>query len=120
MIEPRHAALEVLYQSDQTGAAPELSGLTTKAARLVAGVAEHQPSIDRRIEAAAQHWRLDRMPAVDRCILRLAVYELQYEPETPVAVVISQAVELAKKFSTEKSGAFVNGILATLSAGETE
>ncbi len=62
----------------------------------------------------SEHWAVERMPAVDRAVLRLGSYELVYEPEVPTAVVISEAVELAKQYSTEKSGRFVNGLLARI------
>lgn len=88
------------------------------AAELVAGVGERQGDIDRLIAAAASGWRLERMPAVDRQLLRIAVYELLAHPEIPVAVVLDEAVELAKAFSTEGSGRFVNGVLATIAAAE--
>ena len=65
------------------------------------------------LDAEATDWRVARMPAVDRAVLRLGVYELRYT-DTPVAVVLSQAVELAKRYSTAKSGRFVNGVLAKI------
>jgi N utilization substance protein B len=60
-------------------------------------------------------WTLERLPTVDRLVLRMGVYEMRHRPETPRAVVINEAVELAKKFSTEESGRFVNGVLASAS-----
>ena len=67
--------------------------------------------IDKLIEEHAQNWRLERMPAVDRNILRLAIYEMLYERDTPKLVVVDEAIELAKKFGSEQSGRFVNGLL---------
>ena len=87
--------------------------LEDRTGRLVAGVWEHRQDLDRRIESVAEHWSVRRMATVDRAILRLALYELMYE-QTPTAVVLDEAVELAKRYSTRGSGAFVNGILAAL------
>jgi N utilization substance protein B len=81
------------------------------AAALVAGTRERLEEIDALIRAQAENWRLERMPPVDRNILRLAVYELLREPEVPQLVVVDEAVELAKRFGSEQSGRFVNGLL---------
>ncbi len=81
------------------------------ASTLAQGVAEHQADIDGRIEASSTNWRIGRMAAVDRNILRLGTFELVHMPETPPHVVINEAVELAKRFGTKDSKAFVNGIL---------
>ena len=78
---------------------------------LVRGTLEHRREIDELIRLQADNWRLERMPAVDRNILRLAVYELLYEEETPHLVVVDEAIELAKKFGSENSGRFINGLL---------
>ena len=80
------------------------------AAALVRGAVEHGADLDQRISRHAEHWRLERMPAVDRNILRLAVYELTFVG-TPAAVAIDEAIELARKFSNEESAQFVNGVL---------
>jgi transcription antitermination protein NusB len=77
---------------------------------LVAGAVEHVEELDRRITQHAEHWRLERMPTVDRNILRLAVYEMAYS-DTPAAVVIDEALELARRYSNEESVQFVNGVL---------
>ena len=69
------------------------------------------PKIDEIIKKTSLNWELDRMPAIDRSILRMAVCEMMILPGTPVAVIIDEAIELAKKYSTEKSGKFVNGVL---------
>jgi N utilization substance protein B len=86
------------------------------AQQIVAGVVEHHADIDDRIESYSQSWSLERMPAVDRAILRVAVWELLYNEEVPDAVAISEAVELAKEYSTDDSGSFVNGILGAISS----
>ena len=81
------------------------------AQRLVEGVSAQQPAIDPLIKKYAENWEMSRMAAIDRCILRLAAYELLHELETPINVIINEAVEIAKKFSTSESSKFVNGIL---------
>jgi N utilization substance protein B len=77
---------------------------------LVRGTAENSPGIDQRISTKSEHWRLERMPAVDRNILRLAVYEMS-ELKTPAPVVIDEALELARQFSGDESVSFINGVL---------
>lgn len=79
--------------------------------KLVEGVAAHQEELDTLIRQYSEHWRLERMAAVDRNLLRLALYELLYRPDIPTKVVINEAVELAKRYGSDESGAFVNGIL---------
>ena len=81
------------------------------AERLLRGSIEHRAEIDALIASQAENWRLERMPAVDRNILRLAVYELLHEADVPHLVVLDEAIELAKKFGSEQSGAFINGLL---------
>jgi transcription antitermination protein NusB len=78
---------------------------------LVQGTVDHREQIDELIRSQADNWRLERMPAVDRNVLRLAIYEMLYEAETPKLVVVDEAIELAKKFGSEQSGRFVNGLL---------
>jgi N utilization substance protein B len=79
---------------------------------LVLGTLEHADASDALIAPLLHGWTLERLPTLDRLVLRMSVYELQHRPQTPRAVVINEAVELAKKFSTEDSGRFVNGVLA--------
>lgn len=86
------------------------------ALELVEGVAGKADAIDGLIGRLAPQWPLERMPAVDRNLLRLAVYELAYRPEIPVGVVIDEAIELAKQYSTDDSGRFVNGVLSAAAA----
>lgn len=78
---------------------------------LVSGTLEHRDEIDLLIREQAEHWRLERMPVVDRNILRLAVYEFLYETDVPKLVVLDEAIELAKRFGSEQSSRFVNGLL---------
>ena len=88
------------------------------ATRLVEGAEQHRPEIDERIRAQAENWRLERMPSVDRNILRLAIYEMWYQNDVPKLVVVDEAVELAKRFGSEQSGRFVNGVLDGLMKSE--
>ncbi len=79
--------------------------------KLVAGVAAHLEELDALIVRFSEHWRLERMTVVDRNLLRLAVFELLYQPKIPPKVAINEAVEMAKRYGSEDSGAFINGIL---------
>ena len=81
---------------------------------LIKGIISHQDSIDRIIQSASDHWRLSRMAVVDRNILRMAVFELLYDEELAPAIVINEAIEVAKKFSSEQAAQFINGILDSL------
>jgi len=83
---------------------------------LALGVSSHLDELDGLIARHSEHWRLERMTVVDRNLLRLAIFELLYQPEIPPKVVINEAVELAKKYGSEASGAFVNGILDQIRA----
>lgn len=119
MTEPREQAVRALYEADQRRTRDtDVSGLAPKARRLVEGVLSRLEELDAAIEEASEHWTVDRMPVVDRAVLRLGLYELRYERETPTAVVLSEAVRVAKEYSTEKSGKFVNGVLAALAVRE--
>jgi N utilization substance protein B len=89
------------------------------AEELVRGVAEHRAAIDETIAKYTEHWDLPRIAAVDRNILRLAMYEMLFRDDIPPVVSINEAVDIAKKFSTHESGAFVNGILDRLKADLT-
>jgi N utilization substance protein B len=84
------------------------------ATELVVGVSRESEKIDVMIDVHADAWAIERMPAVDRQLLRLATYELMERSDVPVAVVIDEAVELAKQYSTEESGRYVNGVLASI------
>ena len=94
---------DVLYSEEQPQRDPFVG-------ELVRGTIEHAPELDERISKHAEHWRIERMPAVDRNILRLAVYEMT-RGGTPPPVAIDEALELARKFSNEESVQFVNGVL---------
>ncbi len=116
----RKRALDVLHAADVTSRAPlEVLALEDEpvgpfARRLVAGVVSHAAEIDALIRSYADRWPLERMPVVDRNLLRIAIYELLHEPDTPAGAVINEAVSLAKLLSTEDSGRFVNGLLGRL------
>jgi N utilization substance protein B len=112
--EPRDIALQALYQAEISGDSSEFDDLTGKVGFLVHGVLDHKEELDNEIESASEHWSVARMPVIDRSILRLGLFELRHGRDTPTAVVVSEAVRLAKTYSTERSGAFVNGVLATL------
>jgi len=118
--EAREQAVMLLYEAEQRAVSALLLGedreiVAAETVRaLVGGVEDSIAAIDAAIASSARGWAVDRMPALDRAILRLAIYELMSRTDVPVAVVIDEAVELAKKFSTDDSGRFVNGVLATL------
>jgi N utilization substance protein B len=82
--------------------------------RLFKGVLKHLPEIDRRLGEAAENWRLPRMSGVDRNVLRLGAHELLYVPDTPPSVALNEAIELARRFGSAESPAFVNGVLDKL------
>ena len=113
-IEPRDLALETLYQVEIGGEAPHGAEMKGRVGFLVKGVLEHREDLDHEIESASEHWSVARMPIVDRTILRLGLFELRHSKDTPTAVVVSEAVRLAGTYSTERSGSFVNGVLASL------
>jgi transcription antitermination protein NusB len=118
----RKRALDVLFEADLRGADPieTLNRWVTRAdppvpdysRELVEGVAEHRVRIDELLVRYAEDWSVDRMPPVDRAVLRLAIFELLWCDSVPDAVVIDEAVELAKSLSTEASPGFVNGVLS--------
>jgi N utilization substance protein B len=93
------------------GPASEAAGSFVYAKSLVEGTLDHLAEIDDLIRQQAEHWRLERMPAVDRNILRLAVFEFLYESDVPKLVILDEAIELAKEFGSDQSGRFVNGVL---------
>lgn len=125
----RKRALDMLFQSDVRGEAltaivaaeakravsePDRAASWLYAREIVDGVADHREEIDELIASYAQGWSIDRMPNVDRAVLRLASWELLHNAEVPAAVAIDEAVELAKEYSTEDSGRFVNGVLGKI------
>ena len=130
----RKRAVDVLYSADvksldlsvalaeesaRAQADPRRATSWDYAQQLLVGVLDHQEHIDELISATSSSWPLQRMPAVDRAVVRLAVWELLHNPEVPPAVVISEAVALVNELSTEASGGFVHGILAAIAKSNT-
>lgn len=126
----RKRALDILYAADvrQITVAEALSAEATRAASeparqiswlyardIVDGVQDHRDEIDELIETYAQGWTLSRMPAVDRALLRIGIWEIMYNDEVPDGVAISEAVEAATVLSTDDSSSFINGLLAKIS-----
>ncbi len=118
----REWALQVLYQAEYLGHRQgevirfyrhfrDRDKVPAYLTKLVEGVVAHQEELDALIRQHSEHWRLERMAAVDRNLLRLALYELLHQPAIPAKVVINEAVELAKRYGSEESGSFINGIL---------
>jgi N utilization substance protein B len=105
--QPVDDAIDAYYDTLYSEEGPERDPFV---AELVRGTVKHAAAIDEQIKKHAEHWRMERMPAVDRNILRLAVYEMVHG-ETPAAVTIDEALELARKYSNEESVQFVNGVL---------
>lgn len=128
----RRCALQALYQSEIMGCAvgdildgtvsvPVELDLDDYARKLVEGVGANAAAIDAAIKDASENWALDRMPVVDRSLLRLAVFEMLHMDDVPVSVSINEAVELAKEFGGEdESHRFVNGILGRIAKGIEE
>lgn len=120
----REVALQALYQADARGEqeqdaildfidreAGDDADVLAFARRLFLGTMEMRPNIDEIIGAAAQNWQMRRMALVDRNVLRMAVYEMLYVDDIPPKVSINEAIEMGKRFSTQQSGSFINGIL---------
>jgi N utilization substance protein B len=118
--EARERALELLYEAEtkQTTCEQIVDALPVApdpyATALATGVDSEHDAIDELLSRHAKGWTLDRMPAVDRALLRMATYELLHRADVPVAVAISEAVELAQQFSTDESSRYVNGVLSAV------
>lgn len=125
----RKRALDMLFQADvraetlaeivaaeaaRAAGEPDRMASWLYAREIVDGVADHGEEIDELIASYAQGWTIDRMPNVDRAVLRIASWEILHNPEVPAAVAIDEAVELAKEYSTEDSARFVNGVLGKI------
>ncbi|QIM18525.1 transcription antitermination factor NusB [Leucobacter coleopterorum] len=125
----RKRALDMLFQADvrdvpifdilhaeskRAANEPDRAASWAYAREIVDGVTDHREEIDELISSYAQAWTLDRMPNIDRALLRLASWEILHNPEVPVAVAIDEAVELAKEYSTDDSARFVNGVLGRI------
>jgi transcription antitermination protein NusB len=123
----REAAVQMLYQWEvgqlplaeiqrvwsalTEGAEPLSADASSFAASLAEGVIAHVAELDPLISEAAAHWRIERMNVLDRLVMRLAVYEFLHQPDTPATVIINEALELARAFSSEEAVPFVNGVL---------
>ena len=118
--QARERALSLLYEADAKSCTPMevLADLPLPpdqfAGEIVAGVEKHQDEVDGYLRRFARDWTVERMPVVDRTLLRMAVFELLHRPDVPTGAVISEAVELAQRYSTEESGRFVNGMLGRI------
>jgi N utilization substance protein B len=125
----RKRALDILFQADVRGeelpvmlaveakraaSEPDRQASWLYARDIVDGVIDNREAIDEQITTFAKDWSLQRMPAVDRALLRIGTWEILYNDEVPTAVAIDEAVELAKEFSTDDSGSFVHGVLARI------
>ncbi|MFF2795526.1 MULTISPECIES: transcription antitermination factor NusB [Lysinibacillus] len=117
--EAREKALQVLFQLDNTELTVEeamghIKGQPTNVfyEKIVTGTVEHLEEIDATLEQHLEKWSLARLPKIERTVLRLAVYEILYMPETPKRVVLNEAIELCKTFGDEGSSKFVNGVLS--------
>ena len=125
----RKRALDVLFSADineqplaealsdaeaRSSGEPERSSSWAYAREIVQGLVEHDEDVDRRLRETSQSWPLERMPTVDRAVLRVATWEILYNPEIPSAVAIAEAVNLVNELSTEASSGFVHGILAAI------
>jgi N utilization substance protein B len=110
----------LLYEAESKGIdagdvlAAQISEPDELTTLLVEGVERHRVELDAAISAHAKGWTMARMPAIDRTVLRIAAFELLGRHDVPVAVVLNEAIELAKRFSTDDSGRFVNGVLSAL------
>lgn len=118
--QARERALGLLYEADRKEVSPadvvadQAVAPDPFVVDLVTGVGEAVEELDELIGRYARGWRLDRMPVIDRTVLRLGAYELTHRPDVPTAVVLNEAVELAGAYSTDDSGRFVNGVLAAI------
>lgn len=112
--DPKDAATTLRYRAGEEAADPEVERF---ADHLVRGVGENRERLDGLIGAASQNWRVDQMARVDRIILRIAVFEIAVAQDVPVKAAINESIELAKTFSGEEAGRFVNGVLGKIAAG---
>lgn len=104
----------VAAEAKRAAGEPDRMGSWLYAREIVDGVSDHREEIDELIASYAQGWTIDRMPNVDRALLRLSAWEILHNDEVPAAVAIDEAVELAKEYSTDDSGRFVNGVLGRI------
>ncbi len=118
--QARERALSLLYEAESKELAPAavLAALPLEpdayAVDVVRGVGDHMAELNTWISDYAKDWTIDRMPALDRALLRMGIFELLHRPDVPTGAIISEAVELAQRFSTDESSRFVNGMLARI------
>jgi transcription antitermination protein NusB len=118
--ESRERALTLLYEAEAKAQSGEATldalpvAADDMATKLVQGVDSHRVEIDELIRKYSRTWTLERMPVIDRSVLRIAIFELLASPDVPTAVVLDEAVELAKSYGTDDSGKFVNGMLSSI------
>ncbi len=126
----RKLILEILYQQEITDRTiqfiienhlypdPKISGSITEFCdRILNGISDHKEEIDALIEKFADNWALERLPLLDRNMMRLGIYEMLYEDDIPCGVSINEAIELAKLYGTQDSGKFINGVLGKIALG---
>lgn len=118
--ESRETVLGLLYEAEITGRTPtavlDAQDVPTDefAADMVRGIDRHGDELDELLETWSKGWAVDRMPVIDRLVLRMGAYELVHRPDVPAGVCLSEAVDLVSQYSTEKSSSFVNGLLARI------
>ncbi|MGI9601446.1 MAG: transcription antitermination factor NusB [Acidimicrobiales bacterium] len=118
--EGRETVLGLLYEAELTDVSPaavlddQMVPVDGFVATMVQAVSDHQGELDDLLDRYSKGWSVDRMPVIDRLVLRMGVYELVHTPDVPTAVALSEAVDLVGQYSTEKSSAFVNGLLARI------
>jgi N utilization substance protein B len=112
--DPKDPAATLAYRAAEEAADPEVERF---AQQLVHGVSENRPRLDELIAGASRNWRLDQMAKVDRIILEIATYEIAVAHDVPVKAAINESIELAKTFSGEDAGRFVNGVLGKIAEG---
>ena len=118
--EDREVALALLYEADMTGDSfaevreRNRADAEDYSTRIAVGVADHLDELDAQLDDVAEDWTVARMAGIDRCILRMGLWELLHSPEVPLTAVVSEAVALANDYSTERSAPFINGILVKL------
>lgn len=118
--DARERALSLLYEAETKGIPPrkvvsaQIADPDPITVMICEGVEDHAAELDTLISSHAKGWSLQRMPSLDRAVLRMAIFELLGRTDVPTAVVIDEAVELAKRFSTDDSGRFVNGMLSAI------
>lgn len=118
--EDREVALALLYEADMTGDSfaevreRNRADAEDYSTRIAVGVADHLDELDAQLDDVAEDWTVARMAGIDRCILRMGLWELLHSPDVPLTAVVSEAVALANDYSTERSAPFINGILVKL------